>query len=95
MAALCLVLAHAAFWIWVAPVNAALAPLTPGTLPENWRSPRDQWEYTHALRAALQIVALAAFVSLGELLAFMDRHAAEASVVEVDYCQWRIIRMNG
>jgi hypothetical protein len=60
----CLVVTHAVFWIWVAPVNAALVPLTPTTLPANWEQLRHQWEFAHASRAVLQIVALAAFVVL-------------------------------
>jgi hypothetical protein len=36
---LCVVAAHAAFWVWVAPVNAAMAPLTPaGRLDEAARA---------------------------------------------------------
>jgi hypothetical protein len=62
LGALCLVVAHAAFWIWVAPVNATMSPLTPETLPADWMRLRNQWEYTHAARAALQIVALGALV---------------------------------
>jgi len=57
--AVCMVTAHAAFWIWIAPVNATLLPLTPDTLPENFIAFRNQWEYTHAIRAVLQLVALA------------------------------------
>jgi hypothetical protein len=64
LGASCLVVTHAVFWIWVAPVNAALVPLTPTTLPANWGQLRDQWEFTHAARAVLQIFALAAFVIL-------------------------------
>jgi hypothetical protein len=60
--ALCLVAAHVAWWVWVAPVNATMAPLTPETLPADWMRLRDQWEYTHAARAVLQIVALGALV---------------------------------
>jgi hypothetical protein len=60
--ALCMIAAHAAFWIWVAPVNAALVPRTPATLPADWTALRDQWEHTHAVRAVLQVVALGAFV---------------------------------
>ena len=62
LAALCVVAAHAAFWLWVAPVNATMAPLTPDTLPANWMGLRDQWEYTHAARAVLHIIALGALV---------------------------------
>ena len=61
-AAVCLVATHAAFWLLVAPVNATLLPLTPETLPPNWTFLRDQWEYTHAARAFLQIAALAALL---------------------------------
>jgi hypothetical protein len=62
LGALCLVVAHAAFWIWVAPVNTTMSPLTPETLPADWMRLRNQWEYTHAARAVLQIVALGALV---------------------------------
>jgi hypothetical protein len=62
LAASCLAATHAIFWIWVAPVNAALVPLSPETLPPDWARLRDQWEFAHASRAILQIVALAALV---------------------------------
>ena len=62
VAAVCLVVTHAIFWVLVAPVNAALVPLSPETLPADWARLRDQWEYSHASRAFLQIVALAALV---------------------------------
>jgi hypothetical protein len=62
LGALCVVAAHVAWWVWVAPVNATMAPLTPETLPEGWMRLRDQWEYTHAARAILQIIALGALV---------------------------------
>ena len=60
IATVCMVAAHAAFWIWVSPVNAVLLPLTPETLPADWARLRAQWEYTHAARALLQIVAVGA-----------------------------------
>jgi hypothetical protein len=62
LGAVCLAIAHAVFWVWVAPVNATLTPLTPETLPPDWKALRDQWEYSHATRAILQIVALGAIV---------------------------------
>lgn len=61
-AAVCVVVSHAAFWIWLAPVNATIAALTIDTLPSNWMGLRDQWECTHAARAVLQIIALGALV---------------------------------
>ena len=62
VAAGCLLVTHAVFWIWVRPVNATLVPLTPATLPAAWTQLRNQWEYSHAVRAVLQLIALAGFV---------------------------------
>lgn len=53
---------HAAFWIWLAPVNATIAALTIENLPAGWMELRNQWEYTHAARAVLQVIALGALV---------------------------------
>ena len=60
--ALCLLVAHAAFWLWIAPVNSTMAPLTPDTLPADWMTLRDQWEFTHTARAILQFAGLAALI---------------------------------
>ena len=60
--AFCLVLAHAAFWLWIDPVNRIMISATEKTLPENWEVLRLQWEYTHSLRAVLETMALAAIV---------------------------------
>jgi hypothetical protein len=62
LGALCLIAANVAWWIWVYPVNAALSAVAPETLPADWMRLRDQWEYTHAARAVLQIIALGAIV---------------------------------
>ena len=62
LAAVCVVLTHAAYWLLLAPVNATIAGLTLETLPANWMLLRNQWEYTHAARAVLQFIALAALV---------------------------------
>lgn len=61
-AAACIAVAHAIFWLLIAPVNAALVPLTPDTLPPDFGGLRDRWEYSHAVRAALQVIALASLV---------------------------------
>lgn len=80
LAASCLAATHAIFWIWVAPVNAALVPLSPETLPPDWTRLRDQWEFAHASRAILQIVALAALViSILVELPPIARHPEEKS----------------
>jgi hypothetical protein len=62
LGAICLVATHAVFWIWVSPVNAAMLPLSSEMLPADWTRLRDQWEYAHASRAILQVIALGAFV---------------------------------
>lgn len=80
LAALCLAVTHAIFWIWVAPVNAALLPLSPDTLPPDWTRLRDQWEFAHASRAILQIIALGALtISILAELAPNPRPAREKS----------------
>jgi hypothetical protein len=58
LAAICMVAAHGAFWIWISPVNATMGPLTPDTLPTDWMQLRNHWEYTHAAREILQIASL-------------------------------------
>lgn len=60
--AICLTASHAAFWIWLAPVNATIATLTTDALPTDWMALRSQWEYTHAARALLQGIGLGALV---------------------------------
>jgi hypothetical protein len=62
LAAACMVTAHLVYWILVNPVNRTMLPLTPETLPADWMRLRDLWEYAHAARAILQIVALGALV---------------------------------
>jgi hypothetical protein len=62
LGAFSVIVTHAIFWIWVAPVNAVTALLTPETLPAAWASLRNQWEFAHASRAVLQIIALGALV---------------------------------
>lgn len=61
--ALCFVGAHVVWWIWVAPVNAAMAGWTPDAMPGDWAGYRAQWEYAHAVRAILQIAGFAALLA--------------------------------
>lgn len=60
--AVCLAFAHAAWWTGAAPVNTALTQYTAQTLPPDWALLRAQWEYSHSMRAVLQIAAFAALV---------------------------------
>jgi len=58
----CLLVAHAAWWVFVAPVNAEISTWTPDAMPADWTWWRSQWEYTHAARAILGIFGLSALV---------------------------------
>jgi amino acid permease len=49
-----------AFWGFTAPVNRATENWT--MLPSNWEELRDQWEYSHAVRAILYVLALGTLV---------------------------------
>ena len=60
LCAICMLAIHVSFWIWIAPVNIKIAAMTPETLITDWTQLRYQWEITHAARAYLHIVAIAA-----------------------------------
>jgi len=59
----CLLGAQAVWWAGVVPVNAEVAAFTAQTLPADWALLRVQWEYAHAVRAVLQVAALAALLA--------------------------------
>jgi hypothetical protein len=59
---ICLLVAHGAWWMFIAPVNAEIATWTPDVMPADWTWWRSQWEYTHAARAILEILGLSALV---------------------------------
>jgi len=63
--AACLVLAHALFWLLVNPVNQQFATWTPTVVPANWTRLRDQWEFTHAVRAGLFLLGFCALLASG------------------------------
>lgn len=60
IALLLLVAELAVFWMLTAPVNRATASWT--MLPDNWEQLRSQWEYSHAARALLYLLALGALI---------------------------------
>lgn len=62
ISAICLVAAHTVFWILVQPANSTMASWPLDSIPADWTRWRDQWEYTHAVRAFLMIGALGALV---------------------------------
>ncbi|HTM51412.1 MAG TPA: hypothetical protein VL285_22105 [Bryobacteraceae bacterium] len=47
----------------IAPANYVLAAWTPSTIPADWTGYRNQWEYTHAVRAVLDVIAAACLVA--------------------------------
>lgn len=61
LALLCLIAAQAAFWTYTYPANAATNNWT--IIPENWEALRSQWEYSHAVGAAFQLLAMAALAA--------------------------------
>jgi hypothetical protein len=62
VAALCLIAADASYWIWIDPIGKSLVTLAAKALPAEWEEMRQQWELTHAARAAVDILALGSLV---------------------------------
>ena len=56
------------FWLFNAPVNAAVASWTASALPPDWAEYRARWEWSHSVRAVLAFVALVCLLraALGE-----------------------------
>jgi hypothetical protein len=59
-ALLCLIGAQVVFWIFTYPTNQATNNWT--VLPANWQVLRQQWEYSHAVGAGLDMIALATLI---------------------------------
>lgn len=62
---LALVCSIAALVVWQlhnGPVNQAVDSWTTTTMPSNWMTYRDRWEYAHATRAVLYTVGLGALI---------------------------------
>lgn len=57
-ALLCLLAAHALFWVFTFPANQATANWT--SPPADWQALRVQWEYSHAVAAVLDLLAFVA-----------------------------------
>jgi hypothetical protein len=52
----CLLCAQAAFWIYTYPANTATHNWT--TVVPDWQARRRQWEYSHAVGAVFQVLAM-------------------------------------
>jgi hypothetical protein len=59
-ALLCIVGTQVAYWTFTYPANVATQNWT--MLPENWMTLRTQWEYSHAVSAILNLLALVALL---------------------------------
>ena len=57
-----MVAAHGVFWVLVQPANTTMAGWSLDAIPADWTRWRNRWEYSHAIRAVLQIGALGALV---------------------------------
>jgi hypothetical protein len=58
LAFLCMAATLAIFFLWTYPANVGTDFWT--TIPPNWDTLRDQWEYAHAANAVITFVALCA-----------------------------------
>ena len=56
----CIVGTQAVFWIFTYPANQQTHNWT--ALPPNWQELRQQWEYSHAAGAGLNLLALGALI---------------------------------
>jgi len=56
VAFLCIVGTQIVFWTYTQPANAATENWT--MLPENWPELRRNWEYSHAVSAVLNLIAM-------------------------------------
>ena len=56
----CIVGAQILFWTFTFPANQQTSNWT--ALPENWMMLREQWEYSHAASAVLDLIALIALI---------------------------------
>lgn len=83
----CLLIAHVAWWLFIAPVNVEIATWTPDTIPANWTWWRDQWEYTHMARAILEILGLSALV-FSVLIETPSQHPRRQAEETEDSSQW-------
>jgi ribose/xylose/arabinose/galactoside ABC-type transport system permease subunit len=60
VAFLCIVGTQLVFWTFTYPANQATDNWI--VLPANWLELRDQWEYSHAVSAGLNLIALVTLI---------------------------------
>jgi hypothetical protein len=59
---MCLIAAQVVWQLHNGPVNQAVDSWTVATMPSDWMTYRDRWEYAHATRAGLHTVSLGALI---------------------------------
>ena len=69
LAFLCVVGTQVVFWVFTFPANQATSNWT--EIPENWEQLRVQWEYSHAVAALLNLIAMVSLI--GSLLSWKER----------------------
>jgi hypothetical protein len=57
-----LILALLSWLLFVAPMNAEFATWLKNPIPQDWTRYRNQWEYAHAINAAIKIIGLSLLV---------------------------------
>jgi hypothetical protein len=60
LAFLCILATQIVFWVFTQPANRATRNWA--VLPDNWMQLRNQWEYSHAASAVLNLIALFALL---------------------------------
>lgn len=79
-AAPCLTAMVAAFFLFNAPVNVALAGWTAETLPADWPHYRRQWELGHAIAFVLGLTAFCALLRAAFVEACAGRRSGERPI---------------
>ena len=86
-AVMCLAVAQMVWQIYNGPVNQAVDSWTIATMPANWMTYRNRWEYAHAARAMLYTVGFGALTlsmltdtqTLRRFCDAIDQHSAARS----------------
>lgn len=79
-ALICLAVAQVVWQLHNGSVNQAVDTWTPTTMPSDWMTYRDRWEYAHATRAVLYLVGFSA-IALSVLMdSQISRRVGDATV---------------
>lgn len=79
-ALMCLAIAQVVWQLHNGPVNQAVDTWTATTMPSNWMTYRDRWEYAHAARAMLYTVGFGAIALCVLIDTQTSRRVSDATV---------------